>query len=182
VHGFAAADKFAAAALFYYYNITADLTFKDLPLFCDVYHPEILSVSHINRKQQPRSPVFLVAGTPGSHPAVLVPGKKNMRSDVTLAAFWRVLYIFRSLDVRADMGHREALVLFAGAGRTFPEVLFALVECKFLSAIYADILAGPDFLSCSVRRIFGQIIHQTSYSRHKFIWVAFIFPFHPLHP
>jgi hypothetical protein len=79
--------------------------------------------------------LFLVAGTPRSHTAVLVPEKKNIKLNVALTAFWRVLYVIRSLDVRADVGHREALVLFTGAGGTFSEVLFALVECEFLSAV-----------------------------------------------
>jgi hypothetical protein len=61
--------------------------------------------------------------------------KKNMKLNVALTALWRVLDIFGGLDVRSDMCHREALVLFTGAGRTFSEVLFALVECEFFSAI-----------------------------------------------
>ena len=64
-----------------------------------------------------------------------VPEKKNGKLYVALAAFWRVLDIVRSLDVRADVGHREALVFFTGAGRTFSQILFTLVESKFLSAI-----------------------------------------------
>ena len=61
--------------------------------------------------------------------------KKNVKLYVAFAAFWRVLYIIRVLDIRADVSHREALVLCTGAGGTFPEILFALVESEFLSAI-----------------------------------------------
>jgi hypothetical protein len=53
-----------------------------------------------------------------------VPEKKNGKLQVAFAAFWRVLYIFRGFDIRADMGHRKALVLLARALRTLPEVLF----------------------------------------------------------
>jgi hypothetical protein len=100
-------------------------------------------------EQEFRSRVF-VAGAPRSHTAVHIPEKKNIKLNVAFSAFWRVLDIFRGLDIRADVCHREALVLFAGTGRTFPEILFALVECEFLTAIDADIFAGPDFLSCIV--------------------------------
>lgn len=79
-----------------------------------------------------------------------MPEKKNVRLYVAFAAFWRVLDIIRGLDIRANVGHWEALVLFAGTGGTFPEILFALVECEFFSAIDADIFAGPDFLSCII--------------------------------
>jgi hypothetical protein len=64
-----------------------------------------------------------------------VPEKKNGKLQVAFAAFWRVLYIFRGFDIRADMGHRKALVLRTRARGTFSEVLFALIECEFLSAI-----------------------------------------------
>jgi hypothetical protein len=62
-------------------------------------------------EQESRHPV-IGAGTPRIHTAVLVPEKKNVKLCVALATFWRILYIFRSLDVRAYVGHREALVLF----------------------------------------------------------------------
>jgi hypothetical protein len=64
-----------------------------------------------------------------------VPEKKNGKLYVALAALWRVLHIVRRLDVRADVGHGEALVFFTGAGRTFPKILFTLVKSKFLPAI-----------------------------------------------
>jgi len=105
-----------------------------------------------------------------------MPEKKNVKLYVAFATFWRVLCIFRCLDVRADVCHRKALVLFTGAGRTFPEVLFALVECEFLAAVYTYILTWPDFLSCVVRLIFGQMIHQNSHSRQTYIWVVFEMP------
>jgi len=61
-----------------------------------------------------------------------------------------VLGICRGLDIRPDVGHRETLVLFAGAGRAFAEVLFALVKGELFSAIDTDVFAGPDFLACIV--------------------------------
>jgi len=114
------------------------------------------------------------AGAPRIHACRTVPEKKNVKSDVALTAFWRILCICRCLYVRTDMGHREALVLFAGAGGTFPEVLFALVECEFLATVDAYIFSGSDFLSCVVRLIFGQTIHQTSHLRQRYIWVVFV--------
>ena len=89
-------------------------------------------------------------GPPRIHTCRTVPEKKNVKLDVAFSAFWRVLDIIRGLDIRTDVRHREALVLFTGTGRAFPEILFALVESEFLSAIDADIFAGPDFLSCTV--------------------------------
>jgi len=76
---------------------------------------------------------------------------------VAFAAFWRVLGIIRRLDIRPDMGHREALVLFTGAGRAFSEVLLALVESQFLSTVNTHIFAGADFLSCVVGFLFGHL-------------------------
>jgi hypothetical protein len=55
------------------------------------------------------------------------------------------------------MGHREALVLFTGAGRTFSQVLFTLVKGQFLSAIETYVLSRADFLSCTITLLFGQI-------------------------
>jgi len=59
--------------------------------------------------------LFLIAGTPRSHSAVLVPEKKNVELKVAFTALWRVLYVFCRFDIRADMGHGEALVLCTGA-------------------------------------------------------------------
>ena len=73
--------------------------------------------------------------------------------------------ILRRLDVRADVRHREACVFFARAGGTFPEILLALVQGKFFSAINAHIFASAHFLSCGVRLLFSQLIHQISHSR-----------------
>ena len=42
------------------------------------------------------------------------------------------------------------------AGGAFPEVLLALVESQFLSAVNTHIFAGADFLSCTVGLLFGQ--------------------------
>ena len=77
---------------------------------------------------------------------------------VAFTAFWRVLCICRRLYVRADVRHREALVFFAGTGGTFPEILLALVQSEFLSAINAHIFARADFLSCVVRLLFGHTL------------------------
>ena len=90
--------------------------------------------------------------------------KKNGKLEVTFPAFGRVLCILRSLDVRADVGHREALVLFACAGRTLPEILLTLVKGVFLSAVEAHVLSRADFLSCGVGLLFGQSNHQTFHS------------------
>jgi len=95
--------------------------------------------------------------------------KKMEKLLVTFTAFWRIFSILRSFYIRADMRHGEALVLFAGTGWTFPEILFALVQCKFLSAIKAYIFARADFLSCCVRLLFGQVIHQNFHARQRYI-------------
>ena len=103
--------------------------------------------------------------------------KRKMRSLlVAFPAFWRVPGVLRRLDVRADMRHREALVFFAGAGGTFPEILFALVQRKFFSAINAHIFARADFLSRGVRLLFSQMIHQNFHARQRYIWVVFVPP------
>jgi len=98
-----------------------------------------------------------------------VPEKKNEKLLVAITAFWRILCILRSLDVRADVRHGEALVFFAGTGRTFPEILLALVQRKFLSAINAHIFARADFLSRGVRLLFSQLIHQNFHARQRYI-------------
>ncbi len=95
--------------------------------------------------------------------------KKNEKLLVAFTAFWRIFSILRSLDIRADVRHGEALVFFAGAGGTFPEILFALVQCKFLSAINAHIFARADFLSRGVRLLFSQLIHQNFHARQRYI-------------
>ena len=92
-----------------------------------------------------------------------------MKLNVALTAFWWILDILRSLDVRSDMRHREALVFFTGAGRAFPEILFTLVQGKFLSAINAHIFARADFLSRGVRLLFSQLIHQNFHARQRYI-------------
>lgn len=73
--------------------------------------------------------------------------QKNKGLLVALATFRRVHRIFWSFDIRADVGHRETLVLFTGTLRTFPEVLLCCIEFHLLSAIDADILSGAYFLS-----------------------------------
>jgi hypothetical protein len=109
------------------------------------------------------------AGTPRSHTCCTVPEKKNEKLLVAFTAFWGIFCILRSLDVRADVRHGEALVFFASAGGTFSEILFALVECKFLSAINAHIFARADFLSRGVRLLFSQLIHQNFHARQRYI-------------
>jgi len=105
--------------------------------------------------------------------------KRKMRSLlVAFPAFWRVPGVLRSFNVRADVRHREALVLFAGARRTFPEILLALVQRKFFSTINTHIFARADFLSRGVRLLFGQAIHQNSHARQRYIWVV-LPPFFP---
>ena len=54
------------------------------------------------------------------------------------------------------MGHREALVLLAGAVRTFPEILLALVQLIFATAIKADIFSRTDLFSSSILFLFSQ--------------------------
>jgi hypothetical protein len=98
-----------------------------------------------------------------------VPEKKNEKLLVAFATFWRVTGILRSLDVRADVRHWETLVFCTGAGRTFPEILLALVQRKFLSAINAHIFARADFLSRGVRLLFSQLIHQNFHARQRYI-------------
>jgi hypothetical protein len=100
--------------------------------------------------------------------------KKNIKLLIAFATFGRVSGILRSLDIRADVRHREALVFFAGAGRTFPEILLALVQGKFLSAINTHIFSRADFLSCGVRLLFSQLIHQNFHARQRYISVAFV--------
>jgi hypothetical protein len=95
--------------------------------------------------------------------------KKNENLLVAFTAFWRIFSILRSLDVRADVRHGEALVFFAGTGGTFPEILFALIQCKFLSAIDAHIFARADFLSRGISLLFSQLIHQNFHARQRYI-------------
>jgi hypothetical protein len=83
--------------------------------------------------------------------------RKNVELQVAFAAFWRVFRIFRGLDIRSDMSHREALVLFAGTGRAFAQILFALVKGQLFSAVNTHIFAGADFLSCTVALLFGHV-------------------------
>jgi len=71
-------------------------------------------------------------------------------SDVAFTPFGRVFDILRGLDVRADMRHREALVLFAGTGRAFAQVLLALVKHKLFSTVNANIFARANFLAGTV--------------------------------
>lgn len=78
---------------------------------------------------------------------------------VALTPLGRVYRIFRGLDIRTDVGHREALVLLTGALRTLPQVLLHLVERHLPAAVDAYILPRTDFLSgfCFL----GQFDHQT---------------------
>ncbi len=101
---------------------------------------------------------MLFAGTPRSHTCCTVPEKKNKKLLVAFATFWWIFGIFRRLDIRTDMRHGEALVFFAGAGGTFPEILLALVQCKC-----------ADFLSRGVRLLFSQLIHQNFHARQRYI-------------
>ena len=88
----------------------------------------------------------------------------------------RVFSIFGSLDIRPDMGHRETLVLLAGAGRAFAEILLALVEREFLAAIDTHVFSRPDFLACCIRLLFGQMYHQTSLLYRRYISVVLVHP------
>ena len=76
--------------------------------------------------------------------------KENKRSDVALAAFGRVFDILRGLDVRPDVRHGEALVLFAGTGRAFAEILLARIKRHLFSAVDTDIFTGTDFLAGTI--------------------------------
>lgn len=79
--------------------------------------------------------------------------------QVALSALGRVNRIFRGLDVRTDVGHREALVFFTGARRAFSEVLLHGIECQLSSAVQADIFAGANFLPGFY--LLCQVYHQT---------------------
>jgi len=83
---------------------------------------------------------------------------KKLRLQVALAPLGRVHCIFRGLDVRTDVGHREALILFTGTLGTLPQVLFHLIERHLPAAVDAYILPRTDFLSgfCFL----GQFDHQ----------------------
>ena len=100
--------------------------------------------------------------------------RKIIELLIAFTTFGRVSGILRSLDIRADMCHREALVFFTGAGRTFPEILLTLVQGKFLSAINTHIFSCADFLSCGVCLLFSQLIHQNFHARQRYISVAFV--------
>jgi hypothetical protein len=88
---------------------------------------------------------------------------------VAFATFWWIFSILRCLDVRADVRHWEALIFFAGARRTFSEILFALVQRKLLSTINAHIFTSAYFLSCCIRLLFGQLIHQNFHAHQRYI-------------
>jgi hypothetical protein len=106
----------------------------------------------------------------------LCPIKKNKKLLVAFSTFGWIFCIFRCLDIRADVCHGETLVFFTGAGGTFPEVLLALVQRKFFSAIDTHIFSRADFLSRGVRLLFGQDNHQNSHARQRYIWVVFVPP------
>ena len=76
--------------------------------------------------------------------------KENKRSDVALAPFGRILGILGGLDVRPDVCHGEALVLFAGTGRAFAEILLARIKRHLFSAVDTDIFTGTDFLAGTI--------------------------------
>jgi hypothetical protein len=73
---------------------------------------------------------------------------KNKWLLVAFPALWRIFDIFRRLDIRADVGHGETLVFFAGTGWTFPEILLALVKSIFLAAVNTDVFSRANRLSC----------------------------------
>jgi len=76
--------------------------------------------------------------------------KENERSDVTVAPLWRVFNIVGRLDIRPDVRHREALVLFAGTGGAFAEILLARIKRHLFSAVDTDIFTGTDFLAGTI--------------------------------
>jgi hypothetical protein len=88
-------------------------------------------------------------------------------SLVALAPLWGVRRVFRGLDVRTDMMHREALILFTGTLRTLPQVLLRFIERHLPAAVYADVLSRTDFLSGF--NLFGQFDHQFQ------IWMGKLF-------
>jgi len=98
-----------------------------------------------------------------------VPENKNEKLLVAFTAFRRISCILRSFDVRSDMRHGEALVFFTSAGGTFPEILLAFIQRKFLSAIKAHIFSSRDFLSRRVRLLFSQLNHQNFHARQRYI-------------
>ena len=101
--------------------------------------------------------------------------KRKMKSYwLLLPRFGGIFGILRSLDIRSDMRHGEALVFFTGAGGTFPEILFTFIQRKFLSTINAHIFSRADFLSRGVRLLFSQLIHQNFHARQRYISVAFV--------
>jgi hypothetical protein len=99
--------------------------------------------------------------------------KKNIKLLIAFTTFGRVSGILRSLDIRADVCHREARVFLTSTGGTFPEILFTLVQGEFLPAINTYIFSRADFLSRSVRLLFSQLIHQNFHARQRYISVAF---------
>ena len=102
--------------------------------------------------------------------------RKNEKLLETLAASGRVFCIFGSFDVRADVGHRETLVLLAGTGRAFPEILLALVKRELLTAVDTDVFSRPNLLACRIGLLFGQIYHQTSLLCQRYISVVLVHP------
>ena len=100
--------------------------------------------------------------------------KKNIKLLIAFTTFGRVFGILRSLDIRADVRHREARIFLASTGGTFPEILLTLVEGEFFSAINTHIFSCADFLSCGVRLLFSQLIHQNFHARQRYISVAFV--------
>ena len=67
-------------------------------------------------------------------------------------------YILRRLDIRADMGHGEALVLFTRTLRALPEILLNRIKHQFLSAVKADVLPRTYLLAGF--RFLGQFYHR----------------------
>jgi hypothetical protein len=176
LHRFAAADQFPAAGFLHNNNITADLASEDLPFPGYVHHDGRSPLQQMSWYRTPRTSCARTADTTAGtsvHFWQYACGK-NKELLEALAAFGRVFCIFRRLDVRADVSHRETLVLCTGAGRAFPEILLALVEGQFFSAVNADIFARPDGLACAVGFLFGQTKHQTSHSRQRYIWIVLI--------
>jgi hypothetical protein len=87
---------------------------------------------------------------------------------VALSPLRRVHRILRSLDVRADVGHRETLVLLTGTLWTLSKVLLGLIEGHFPPAVDTDVLSWTDLLSgfCYV----SQFDHQ----RELWLWKLYM--------
>jgi len=105
------------------------------------------------------------------YPVPLPSAHKEKVLQVALSTLRRVLYIFRCLDVRADVGHREAQVMLTGTMRALPEILLDCIKYHFLSAVQADELSRAYLVAGF--RFLGQFYHQTQLWLGK-LYITFV--------